>query len=194
MNLLSVILNIILLIVIWMIWVRWNKAKQELSRLKHEVQEGKVVKEKYIRYFFEHCIAYVEKIREYQQMANQKIKSGEINDLYRINCSTHYIQRANTDFHPRFDKAFLELYPTFVEEFNELLEDEGKCYIQEGDLLNPELRIYALNRLGITDTTLIAHFMGYSPVTVYSCRNDVKKRAKDKEQFDRAVSEIGKNK
>ncbi len=64
------------------------------------------------------------------------------------------------NFLHNFDMAFLSLYPTFVDEINELLADDGKLIVKKGELLNTELRIFALIRLGIKDSSKIAAFYG----------------------------------
>lgn len=108
-----------------------------------------------------------------------------------MNSSTQYLLKESKDFYSQFDEAFLQIYPSFVKELNGLLKEDQQYTFKEGELLNAELRIYALIRLGIKDSSQIAEFMGYNPVTVYTYRTKVKSRAKDKSNFDQEVLKIG---
>lgn len=168
------------------------KLKNEsLSHLTTSLIESDRVKEKYIGHFLKLCSTYIQKIGDYQKLVNRKIKAGQIEDLYKLNSSTQYLLKESKDFYAQFDEAFLQIYPSFVEEFNALLKDDQQFILKEGDLLNAELRIYALIRLGIKDSSQIAEFMGYNPVTVYTYRTKVKSRAKNKEDFDKEILKIG---
>jgi DNA-binding NarL/FixJ family response regulator len=85
----------------------------------------------------------------------------------------------------------LEIFPHFIENFNALLVEEGRIYPKQGELLSTELRIFALIRLGVTDSNRIAHFLGYSLATVYNYRSKMRNRAiGDKEQFEKEVMKL----
>lgn len=95
------------------------------------------------------------------------------------------------NFYNEFDKSFLELFPNFIADFNNLLTDEGKIYPKPGEILNTELRIFALIRLGVTDANRIAYFLGYSLATVYNYRSKIRNRAKgNKDNFEQTVMEL----
>lgn len=169
-----------------------QQKNKELNELTTSLMESDRVKEKYIGHFLKLCSMYIQKIGDYQKLVNRKIKSGQIDDLYKMNSSTQYLLKESKDFYSQFDEAFLQIYPSFVEEFNMLLKEDEQFTLKEGDLLNAELRIYALIRLGIKDSSQIAEFMGYNPVTVYTYRTKVKSRAKDKENFDKDILNIAR--
>ena len=91
----------------------------------------------------------------------------------------------------RFDKVFLGLYPTFVSDFNALLKEEEQIVLKPDALLNRELRIYALLRLGITDSGKIANFLRCSTSTVYNYSTKMRKRAVvDKDKFEDEIMKI----
>lgn len=163
----------------------------KLQSLTSNLMESDRVKEKYIGHFLKLCSMYISKIGDYQKLVNRKIKSGQIDELYKLNSSTQYLLKESKDFYSQFDEAFLQIYPSFVKELNGLLKEDQQYIFKEGELLNAELRIYALIRLGIKDSSQIAEFMGYNPVTVYTYRTKVKSRAKDKSNFDQEVLKIG---
>ena len=97
-------------------------------------------------------------------------------------------------FNLNFDTVFLNIYPTFIDEFNKLLEEEARIVPKGDDLLTPELRIYALVRLGINDSVKIAEFLHYSPQTIYNYRNRVRNKSHiPKGQFTTSVLRIGRD-
>ena len=91
----------------------------------------------------------------------------------------------------RFDQIFLKLFPDFVNEFNKLLKDEEQIQLKDGELLNSDLRINALIRLGINDNEKIASFLDYSVNTIYAYKTKIKSKAKCRpDQFKQRVLEI----
>ena len=91
-----------------------------------------------------------------------------------------------------FDKAFLKLYPKFVEQFNGLLREDARIELKKGKLLNTELRIFALIRLGITQSSDIASMLRYSVNTIYNYRAQIKNSALgDRDNFEERIKEIG---
>ena len=96
------------------------------------------------------------------------------------------------EFYNNFDKAILNLFPNFVEDFNALLLPENVIIPGPGKLLTPELRIFALIRLGITDSVKIAHFLQYSLSTIYNYRSKMRIKANgDRNEFEEKVARIG---
>lgn len=173
-----------------------SKARKELRlmndkllRLNQKLDEANLVKERYIGYFMNQCAVYINKLYEYRKNVNRKIKTGQIDSIY--NSSTSALEKDVEELRSNFDKAFLKLYPNFVEEFNSLLRKEERYEPGEGQL-NTELRIFALIRLGITDVSQIAVFLRYSIQTVYNYKSKVKgKSIIDSELFEEEVKKIG---
>jgi hypothetical protein len=77
-----------------------------------------------------------------------------------------------------------------VRSFNALLRPDAQIQLGRGDILNTELRIYALIRIGVKDSAKIATLLFYSPQTIYNYRSAVKARAINKETFERDVMEL----
>ena len=118
------------------------------------------------------CAVYINKLDEYRKNVNRKIKTGQVDDLYKS--SSRPFEKELEGLYTNFDKAFLKLYPNFVEEFNSLLKPED-YYKLDKDQLNTELRIFALMRMGITDVSQIAVFLHYSVQTIYNYKSKVKR-------------------
>lgn len=95
-------------------------------------------------------------------------------------------------FYRNFDATFLKLFPTFVDDFNNLLIPDGRIVLKKAGQLNTELRIFALIRLGITDSEKIAQFLRYSVITIYNYRVKTRnKAAGNRKELEERVMEIG---
>lgn len=99
-----------------------------------------------------------------------------------------------SNFYIRFDKAFIELYPNFVEEFNQLLLPDKQIVLPAPNSLTKELRIYALMQLGITDGQELGPsysiLLFYSTQTIYNYKTAIRKRAKNPTTFDAEVNQL----
>lgn len=145
---------------------------EELVELNKNLDEANLIKERYVGYFMNQCAVYINKLDEYRKNVNRKIKTGQIDELYKS--SSRPFEKELEGLYANFDKAFLKLYPNFVDEFNSLLKPED-TYKLEKDQLNTELRIFALIRMGITDVGQIAVFLHYSVQTIYNYKSKVKR-------------------
>ena len=153
------------------------------------------MKEEYIGYVFSICSNYINKLDEYRKNINRKIKTNQIDEVKAMTDRPTMAQKELKEFYKNFDAIFLHVYPSFVSDFNELLLPEERIVLKEGELLNTELRIYALVRLGINDSVKIAEFLHCSPQTVYNNRLKVRNKAiVPKEQFAETVRLLGKMK
>lgn len=169
-----------------------KQVNEDLNKLNRQLFEASHVKEEYIGYLFNMCSAYIDKLEEFRKTANRKLKVGQVNELYKLTLSTSLINDELKEFYRNFDTVFLNLYPNFVSEFNSLLNPDEHIIPKEGELLTPELRIFALVRLGINDSVKIAGFLHYSAQTVYNYRLKVRNKALiAKESFPDAVRQIG---
>ena len=117
-------------------------------------------------------------MNEYQHSLIKIASNEKVEALYRALRSSEFIEEELKDFYLNFDKTFLELFPTFVEEFNKMLVPESRIYPKEKGQLNVELRIFALIRLGISDSAKIAKFLRYSVTTIYNYRVRIRNAAK----------------
>lgn len=167
----------------------------ELKDVNAQLRESNYVKEEYIGYVFSICSNYINKLEEYRKNINRKIKTNQIDEVKAMTDRPTMAQKELKEFYKNFDAIFLHVYPSFVSDFNELLLPEERIVLKEGELLNTELRIYALVRLGINDSVKIAEFLHCSPQTVYNNRLRVRNKAiVPKEQFAETVRLLGKMK
>ena len=155
---------------------RLKELNEELNRMNVRLSESNKIKEAYIAQLFNVCSGYIDGYEKSRLSLLGKLKSGSIKSLETsLKSSTTSVQLKSL-FH-NFDSIFLELFPGFVERFNGLLRPDERISPKAGELLSPELRIYALVRLGINDSVKIAGFLHYSPQTVYNYRLKVRNKA-----------------
>ncbi|WP_185154806.1 DUF6377 domain-containing protein [Dysgonomonas sp. 25] len=165
----------------------------DLQELNMKLSESNHVKEEYIGSVFNLCSSYIDKMETYRIDLNRKLKVGQVKEAMKITGSATFVSDELKDFFRNFDAIFLNIYPNFVEEFNALLVEEEQVYPKAGDILTPELRVFALVRLGISESSKIANFLHYSPQTVYNYKLKIKnKLAVSKEKFSEAIQQIGK--
>lgn len=164
----------------------------ELVKANASLSEANQIKETYIGHFLDLCSTYIDKLEKYQNSLNRKAMERKLDELYRMLKSRDMIDNELKELYENFDNTFLHLYPNFVEEFNSLLVAEEQFVMKPGELLNVELRIFALIRLGITDSSRIARFLHYSANTIYSYRTRVRnKAAVPRDEFENMVVKIG---
>lgn len=120
-------------------------------------------------------------------MVQRKIKANQINDLLSYISSSRVNQEDAATFMKRFDEAFLNLYPSFVTEFNTLLKKDEQIVIKQPNTLTTELRIFALIRLGVKESSEIAALLYYTPRTIYNYRSSFKNKAIDRDSFEEQV-------
>lgn len=156
-----------------------------------ELSESNQIKEEYIARFVKLCSTYIDKLDAYRRMVNRKISSGQTEELFRITRSQKALDDELKELYDNFDTAFLHLFPDFVGKFNALLQEDGRIVLKKGELLNTELRIFALIRLGIDDSSQIAEFLRYSVNTIYNYRAKVKNKAcVARDDFEKLVEQI----
>lgn len=174
---------------------RLNSNLVEANRLQRltnqSLTEANCIKEEYIGRFLGQCSAYIDKLETYRRMLNKKAASGKVGELYQTLKSSQFIDDELKEFYLTFDTSFLSIFPDFVECFNRLLPQEEHVIPKQGEKLTTELRIFALIRLGITDSARIAGFLRYSITTIYTYRSKLKNRSLYRENFEEQVMKIG---
>jgi hypothetical protein len=167
---------------------------QELKVTNDTLLEANIIKEEYIGRYMDQCSVYIDKLDEYRRLLNKTAVAGKIDELLHSIKSKQFIEDELKEFYDNFDSSFLQLFPTFVEEFKRLLSDHEDIQLKPGQLMNTELRIFALIRLGITDSVKISHFLRYSLSTIYNYRTKLRNKALGKrDEFEANVMRIGTN-
>lgn len=164
----------------------------ELQEKNSQLSDSNAIKEQYIARFFDLCSMYIDKMEEYRKSLNKLAQNRKMDELFKQLKSTTMMENELDELYKNFDAVFLNLYPTFVADFNALLVEDERVVLKQEDLLNKELRIYALLRLGITDNIKIASFLRCSLSTVYNYRTKARNKAAiSREDFEKMVMRIG---
>ena len=162
----------------------------QLSIVNSQLTESNRVKEEYIGRFMSLCSQYIDKLDNYRKMVNKKMKNKELDDLYQISKSTELKEKELEELYENFDTVFLHLFPNFIDDFNALLLPEVQVHPKE-NRLTTDIRIFALIRLGIEDSSKIAEFLHYSVNTIYNYRARLKNGAiGNRETFEKRVKEL----
>ena len=166
----------------------------QLKEANHIIAENSYLKEEYIGRYMDQCSVYLEKMDNYRRSLGKIAATGKVDELYKNIKSSKFIEEELKEFYANFDNTFLQLFPTFVEDFNTLLAEGEQIYPKANERMSTELRIFALIRLGITDSVKIAQFLRYSVTTIYNYRTKVRnKAAGDRDQLEQEVMKIGKS-
>ena len=165
----------------------------QMKQTNIQLKESNLAKEEYVAYVFAICSNYISKLEEYRKDINRKAKAKMLGEILTMTDKQTMVQEELKEFYHHFDAIFLRLYPTFLDDFNALLEPEERIVPRKGELLNTDLRIYALIRLGITDSVKISEFLHCSPQTIYNSRLKMRNKSKlSNEELVEVLSKIGR--
>ena len=164
----------------------------QLQALNAQLAESNRVKEEYVGRFMRLCSIYIDKMDVFRKRVNKMIKNREYEELYNTTRGQESKTQQLEELFESFDAAFLHLFPNFVNEVNALLKPEEQMQLEKGQRMNTSLRILALIRLGIDDSSKIAEFLNYSVNTIYNYRARLKSIAIiEREEFEHQVKLIG---
>lgn len=202
-------LSVCLLVTIFIVYKGKKKisdAKLSLDRMNSELKEvnskltysntclleSNNIKEAYIGYYMDLCSGYINKVEEYRNNLNNIARNEGTAEVMKAIRKPSFLKNDLDSFYESFDSAFLKIFPDFVEQFNALLQTDKQIYPKQEELLNTELRIFALIRLGIGDSIKIAEFLRRSPSTIYNYRVKYRNAAlNNRDDFDNQVRNIG---
>ena len=168
-------------------------SSERLAAVNAQLYEADQVKEAYIAHFFAICSDYIDRMDEMRKHTNRMIKAHQVDELYQMTRSTEQKDKDIEKLYDHFDSTFLNLFPTFVDDFNALLRPESRITPPADGKLNTILRIFALIRLGFDDSGKIAEFLRYSVNTIYNYRARTKNGAlSDRDNFEQNVKNLGR--
>lgn len=168
-----------------------SKANKRLNVMNGQLYEANNIKEQYVGLFLSRCSDYIEKIQKLSQTVSEMIAAHKYSDLYDLMKSTSLVGKELAEYYQAFDKSFLAMFPNFVEQVNALLQPDGQLVPKNGELLNTELRMFALIRLGITDSSRIANLLRYSVTTIYNYRTKVRNKSLgSRDAFENEIQKI----
>ena len=164
-----------------------NKALRDSN---DELENTNAKRELMANAFIMLCYQYIERLDSQRKLVIRKIKANQQKELLSILSSSKRGTEESQNFFSQFDKIFLSLYPSFVNELNSLLIPEAQIELKEDNELTPSLRVAALVRLGVTESPKIAGILCYSLQTIYNYRSTLKNSAIDKEHFEENLQKL----
>ena len=172
-----------------------NKLSSTNGMLKasnDKLNESNGVKEEYIGQFLGACSHYIDKLDKLRLHVNKMVKNCEYQELYSMTRSSELKEHELGELYANFDKVFLYLFPDFVEDLNSLLKPEAQIHLTDATKLPAMVRVFALIRLGIDDSTKIAEFLHYAVNTIYNYRAKLRNGAiGERNEFEKNVKELG---
>ena len=169
-----------------------SSANDKLKATNDKLNESNGVKEEYIGQFLGACSHYIDKLDKLRLSVNKMVKNRDYQELYQMTRSTEIKDQELEELYTNFDKVFLHLFPNFVDDLNSLLKEEAQIHLAAPNKLSAMVRVFALIRLGIDDSTKIADFLHYAVNTIYNYRAKLRNGAiGDRNEFEKKVKELG---
>lgn len=171
---------------------RLTATGERLNAAVAGLDESNRVKEKYIGLFLRQCSSYIERMDHMRRDVLAMVKAKRYGELYDMVKKHGFRDKEQEELFEIFDSTFIRLFPTFVDEFNQLLRPDCRMALADQSKLNTGVRIFALIRLGIDDSSKIAEFLHYSVNTIYNYRARIKNGAMvSRDEFEDMVRSIG---
>lgn len=167
-----------------------SSLNDKLNTLNSRLLDTNSRRERLAKLYIDLCAKYIDRLSKFETLVKRKIKVGQVNDLLNTASSSRLSEEDAATFMNSFDTAFLDLYPSFVDEFNALLRTDEQIVPSHKGRLTTELRIYALIRLGVKESSEIAALLFYTPRTIYNYRSAIKSRAINRETFECDVEQL----
>ncbi|MBF1440205.1 MAG: hypothetical protein HXN50_07645 [Prevotella nanceiensis] len=161
-----------------------------LQELNERLLQTNNKREELAKLYIGLCAKYIDKLTKYQSTVKRKIMANRVNELLTKVSSSRMSEEDAAVFMARFDKAFLALYPSFIEELSALLQPSEQVSLESDGTMSTKLRIFALIRLGIKESSEIATLLFYSPQTIYNYRSAMKKSALNPDSFEDDVRHL----
>ena len=167
---------------------------EEIESVNTQMKEANRIKEEYIGRFLELSSQLISDSEQRLKQLNRLARERKLEELYAELKTMEPVNKGIRKFHSHFDTAFLNIYPNFISEVNNLLNPECRFDVEQDGTpvkhLSTELRVLALIRLDITDNQEIADILRSSITTIYTYRSKIKARATNKESFEDDVRKI----
>ena len=169
-----------------------SSLNSQLTTLNSQLSEANRVKDEYVGRFLRLCSIYIDRLEDIRKKVIKRVKNKQYAELVELTRSVEFSNKESNELYANFDTAFLQLFPTFVDDFNALLKPQNRITQPDNNTLNTPIRIFALIRLGISDSSKIADFLHYSVNTIYNYRANIKNGAVgDRTEFEDKVKKIG---
>lgn len=167
-----------------------QEANRRLSETNEKLNDANKIKEEYIGYFFNVNSEFFDKIERFKKSVDQKLIDRKYEEI-KFLVNNINLKREKEELLKHFDRAFLKLFPNFVAEFNDLFREEDRIELEDNELLNTDLRIFALARMGIHENEKIAHILQYSINTINTYKTRIRNKSiVPNDEFEKRIMQI----
>ncbi|MBO7071895.1 MAG: hypothetical protein J6W09_11470 [Bacteroidales bacterium] len=183
---------IVLLAFILLILKQVLSSRHHIRALNQKLEQSSKTALSYVLGFFNLYSSYLTRLLSLRSKINVNVRRGNYDYVLSLTDPSNDITGEELkSMHSYFDKAFLDIFPNFVDEFNALLKPECRITPKPTELLNQDLRIFAIIKLGISDSQKISELLHCSIKMVYNKRSEMNsKLAVDKDDFMKKLMEI----
>lgn len=137
-----------------------------------------------------HLRDVIEAKEAYRSALLKLSKANNREELHQLLLSSAY-ESDIAELYRRFDEQFLNIYPHFIDSFNLLLSAEDRLSLTHSGLMTSELRMFALMRLGLTDSKQLAKLLNVTLPTVYNYRSRYKGKFTLSAPLEEIVGSLG---
>ena len=167
-----------------------SASNAQLEGLNSQLSEANHIKDEYIGKSFYFNVGYIHHMEKLYKTIDRKLVTHQYEDL-RQNIKESSLNADRENIYGAFDETFLNIFPHFITKFNEMFDEKDRKVPDAAGSLTPEMRIFALIRLGISDSERIANFLNYSVHTINTYKTRVKNKSHvPNEEFEQRIMEI----
>lgn len=167
-----------------------TKANAVQQEINYKLLESNKIKEEYIGYCFHIASAYIDKIEKLKNQVDGKLNDHKFSEI-RFVVNNINIKHEREELFRNFDRIFLKIFPNFVPAFNSFFKEEDQIRLKDNELLNTDLRIYALIRIGISENEKIAQILEYSVNTIYAYKTRIRNKSiVPNDEFEEKIMQI----
>ena len=167
-----------------------EERNRQLEDANARLAEANAIKVEYIGNSFYINSEFIEKMSQLYKLVDRMLVTRQYDELRR-SLKESTLDKERDNMYESFDSTFLKIFPTFVNDYNALFPETEQVFPTNG--LNPEMRIFALIRLGIQEPERIARFLDYSVHTINTYKTRVKNKSwVENEKFEAEIMQIGK--
>ena len=167
------------------------KKNDHIRDINNALVDSNRIKDRYVCHYIDLSVHYIKQIDAFRREVCRIAKTKGADEVVRRLNSSQVIDGEYQKFYQSVDSSFLDIFPNFIGQVNELLQPEFRFTPRSDSSLTTELRILAAIRLGITDSGHIASLLNCASATVYTYRTKLRNAALDRDNFEEQVSKTG---
>lgn len=188
--LIIVLILAVLSIVLILQLIYVHRHRRRLIKYQEKLANANRAKDYYTRKLLDIYGANIDNVTNFNRLVERKVKAHQTQDLLQLAESGNVVQKQLQEFNETFDRAFMEVHPSFIRKLNRLLVADEQFEKMPDGILNGELRMIALMALGVAEPSQLSKFLGLSINTVYTYRNRLRNRAIDRKNFEKNLAAL----